>query len=65
MSLFNRHKHNWELIDKTIIPPAVQQTDEIKIKGYGQAVNDLLDSMKEHVVHVFRCECGDVKVVKN
>lgn len=61
MKLF--HRHNWDLIDKTIIPPAVDELPGgTKAQGTGMAV--LFDALREHVVYLFKCECGKIKIEK-
>jgi hypothetical protein len=60
------HKHKWELIDKTIIP-AAKDIGNFNVWGqaYAEATKAILEAKRDKVVHVFKCECGEVKVVKN
>jgi hypothetical protein len=58
------HKHNWNLIDKTIIPPALPRSTRVKASDPFATIS-FIDGMTEHVVHVFKCDCGKVKVEKN
>lgn len=57
------HRHNWDMIDKTIIPPAISGIPGgTKASGTGMAT--IFDALREHVVYVFKCECGKIKVEK-
>lgn len=56
------HRHKWELIRTDRIPAAIDSNREAKAEGQGLFL--LLDAMREHIVYVFKCECGKVKVNK-
>lgn len=56
------HRHEWELIDKTIIPG--HNFKNLKTRSY-EDTRVAMDAMRDKVVHVFKCPCGKVKVVKN
>jgi hypothetical protein len=56
MRLF--HKHNWELIDKVIIPPNKAITS---LKNCSELTGQRI--ILGYVVLTFKCACGDVKVI--
>lgn len=65
--MFNRHKHNWELLDKTVLPPGIRSLDNVKMKGttphsMEKVVAQMIDATREHVVLTFKCTCGQVKI---
>jgi len=64
--MFKRHKHNWELTDKTVLA-GDKTLENVHAWGYDYAriMQNALEARRDKVVHVFKCECGDVKVVKN
>lgn len=58
------HKHNWNLIDKTIIPPAVKgPVPTLDVSGMDAAnvIWQYMDAYRQHVVLTFKCDCGKVK----
>lgn len=63
--MFNRHKHNWDMLDKTVLP-GLKNLGKVSAWGdnYAQVYRDHLDAKRDKVVYVFKCYCGDVKVVK-
>lgn len=59
MSLFCRHE--WELIDKEVIPPALVSLRGLETKS-SVDTRIAFDAMREKVVHVFQCKkCTKLK----
>jgi hypothetical protein len=55
------HKHNWNLIDKTVIESAFT-----KLLNSGRAVTSFkmgnAEVARDIVVLVFKCECGKIRI---
>ena len=58
--MLNRHKHNWNLIDKTendsILDKMIKSGAE-KISGANAQVMN-----ERTVVYVFKCDCGKIRI---
>lgn len=70
--MFDRHKHDWNLIDKTLVPPAAVQ-GKLKfggLEGSASAVERM--QLEQHafvsrmtqgyVVLTFKCDCGEIRI---
>lgn len=63
MSLF--HRHNWTLLDKTVLPSPQEQlgNDKGDIAWSSSIINP--HHYRKAVVYAFRCaDCGAVKTIK-
>lgn len=61
------HNHKWNLIDKTILPPAIKTDTKLTVWGWeaNYLLEQWLDAKREHVVLTFKCDCGKIRVEKH
>jgi hypothetical protein len=60
--MFNRrpkHKHDWNLIDKTIMPG---RSSGFKLNGYDVDLEVLRKIIQGYVVLTFKCDCGEYRI---
>jgi hypothetical protein len=56
------HKHNWNLIDKTVIAGLPAILDRVtKIDGGPDMIDALRVLAQGYVVLVFKCDCGKIR----
>ena len=58
-ALFRRHKHNWNLVDKTVFDSPFRTKNLTNVKASELASKLLL---RNTIILTFKCDCGDVRV---
>lgn len=65
--MFNRHKHNWDLIDKEVIPPHNGSVEtgaggRYTERAFIEREITLRRAGMGYVVLTFKCQCGDIRI---